>query len=98
VKDIQMKRITALITHKNNEKIERFKTDFINETKENMSYAEALNWLLNFGASTWFLDGRKDLRKRFYKIWAKSSRHRKYEEEIDAFDVFEFIQRKREDE
>lgn len=95
MKPIQMKRITVLITNKNNEKIQRFRTAFINETNENMSYAEALNWLLNFGASSWF-HVREDLRKRFYKIWAKSAPHKKYEREIDEFDFLEFIQKKRE--
>lgn len=96
MKPIKMKRITVLITNKNNEKIQRFRTDFINEAKENMSYAEALNWLLNFGASSWFIERRDDLRKRFYKIWAKSAPHRKYEREIDEFDFLEFIKKKRE--
>jgi len=96
MKNIEMKRITVLITDKNNEKIQKFRTDFINETKENMSYAEALNWLLNFGASTWFREEKEDFRKRFYKVWSGSSRHRKYEEDIDAFDVFEYIQKIRE--
>lgn len=90
-----MKRITVLITDKNNEKIQKFRTDFIDETKENISYAEALNWLLNFGASTWFRETGEDFRRRFYKVWLGSSRHRKYEEDIDAFDFFEFIQKKR---
>ena len=96
MKPIKMKRITVLITNKNNEKIQRFRTEFINEAKENMSYAEALNWLLNFGASSWFIERRGDLRKRFYKIWAKSAPHRKYEREIDEFDFLEFIKKKRE--
>lgn len=88
-----MKRLSVLITNKNNEKIQKFRTDFINETKENMSYAEALNWLLNFGASTWFREIKEDFRKRFYKMWVGFARHRKYEEDIDAFDVFEYIQK-----
>ena len=96
MKAIQMKRITVLITKNNNEKIQKFRTAYINETKESISYAEALNWLLNFGASSWFREGREDLRKRFYKVWMKSDRHRKYEREIDEFDFFEFIRKKRE--
>lgn len=95
MKAIQMKRITVLITKNNNEKIQKFRIAYINETKESMSYAEALNWLLNFGASSWF-HVREDLRKRFYKIWTKSDRHRKYEREIDEFDFLEFIKKKRE--
>lgn len=97
MKPLRMKRITVLITNKNNEKIQRFRTEFINESHENMSYAEALNWLLNFGASSWFREGREDLRKRFYKVWAKSAPHRKYEREIDEFDFLEFIQKKRDE-
>lgn len=95
MKPFPMKRITVLITNKNNDKIQRFRTEYINETKENMSYAEALNWLLNFGASSWFREGREDLRRRFYQVWVKSPRHRKYEREIDEFDFLEFIQKKR---
>lgn len=62
-----------------------------------MSYAEALNWLLNFGASSWFTEEKEHLRKRFYKVWAHSERHRKYERDIDEFDFLKFIQKKRDE-
>jgi hypothetical protein len=68
----------------------------MNETQEGMSYAEALNWLLNFGTSRWFFT-TEDLRKRFYKMWAELPSHKKYATAIDEFDFLEFIQRKRND-
>lgn len=96
VKEPRLKRITVLITEGNNKSIQRFRTEFINETQEDMSYAEALNWLLNFGTSDWFREGREELRKEFYGVWAGSSSHRKYAIAIDEFDFIEFIQKKRE--
>ena len=69
-------------------------TDFITESQEGMSYAEALNWLLNFGISTWFFE-KEEMRKRFYKVWATSASHKKYANDIDEFDFIQFIKKKR---
>ena len=96
VKEPELKRITVLITEKNNKKIQRFRSEYMNETQEGMSYAEALNWLLHFGMSNWFRT-TEDLRKRFYKLWAEAPSHKKYATTIDEFDFLEFIQKKRND-
>jgi hypothetical protein len=90
-----MKRITVLVTEKNNERLQRFRSEFINATKEDISYSEALNWLLNYGSSDWFRDKRTNFRERFYKVWVDSERHRNYQKTIDEFDFLEFIQKKR---
>lgn len=95
MKPAEIKRITVLITKKNNEKIQKFRIEFMKETQENMSFAEALNWLLNFGASSWFRKGREEFRRKFYNVWAKSAPHRQYERDIDEFDFLKFIQKKR---
>jgi hypothetical protein len=94
VKEPELKRITVLITEENNKNIQRFRSEYMNETQEGMSYAEALNWLIHFGITDWFFT-TDDLRKRFYKIWAESSSHKKYANAIDEFDFREFIQKKR---
>jgi hypothetical protein len=94
VKGPGLKRITVLITEENNKNIQRFRSEYMNETQEGMSYAEALNWLLHFGISDWFRT-TEDLRKRFYKIWAESPSHKKYATAIDEFDFLEFIQKKK---
>lgn len=86
-----------MITKENNKRIQRFRSEYMNETHESMSYAEALNWLLNFGTSSWFREEREDLRRRFYEVWAKSQSHKKYAIAIDEFDFLEFIQKKRND-
>jgi hypothetical protein len=95
IKKPKLKRITVLVTENNNRGINKFMTDFINETQESMSYAEALNWLLYFGISDWFREAIDDLRKEFYKVWAGSESHKKYTTAIDEFDFIEFIQKKR---
>ena len=86
-----------MITEKNNKRIQRFRSEYMNETQEGMSYAEALNWLLHFGTSSWFHEEREDLRRRFYKVWVKSRSHKKYATAIDEFDFLEFVQKKRND-
>jgi hypothetical protein len=95
VKEPKLKRITVLITEKNNQKIQRFRTEYIEETNEDISYAEALNWLLNFGASDWFRETHDEFRPRFYRIWCESSSHQEYAKTIDAFDLMEYLQKKK---
>lgn len=95
VKEPELKRITVLITEENNKNIQRFIIEYMNETQEGMSYAEALNWLIHFGISNWFFT-KDDLRKGFYKLWEKAPNHKKYATAIDEFDFREFIQKKRE--
>ena len=69
----------------NNEFIQRFRTEFIDTTKEDMSYTEALNWLVHFGAHTFLRKESKieDFRKRFYRAWATSPNRKRFA--IDQF-------------
>jgi len=74
-----MKRITVSIREKNHELIQRFRTEFIDLTKEDMSYTEALNWLLHFGAYEFFgTEPIKDFRKRFFRAWANSPKRKNF--------------------
>jgi hypothetical protein len=87
--------MSVLITKENNKMIRRFMTEYMTETQDGMSYAEASNWLLHFGIANWFREGREGLRSQFYKVWAGSPSHKKYAQAIDEFDFLEFIQKKR---
>jgi hypothetical protein len=77
--DDEMKRITVTIEKENHELIQRFRTEFMDLTKEDLNYTEALNWLLHFGTHTFFGKERvKDFRKRFYRAWATSPNRKEY--------------------
>jgi hypothetical protein len=74
-----MKRITVTINKENHELIQRFRTEFMNITKEDMPYTEALNWLIHFGAHTFFgKQSVKDFTRRFYEAWAASPNRKEF--------------------